>query len=214
MNANRILECFVLVALVCLGFLAISRALMLSARGVRVFAIDRDRTLKEGLADLAFLIVLLLWIYETLAFAIPLNIHLVPAMVRVCLVESIAIKALGALAMTMGVAVYGFALHAMGASWRLTIDRNRPGPLVTGGIFAYSRNPIYLSLSLSMVGTFLVLGRFVLLLLAIGGVVYFHFLVRREERFLMQHYGDPYQAYTQHVDRWWSWKRGKGHPEI
>ncbi len=198
-----------LVALGGLALLGISRGLMLSARGVQVFAIDRERTMREGLADLAFLLGFLLWVYETLAFALPLDVHLVPALARMRLIEAIAAKVLGVLAMTLGIAVYGLALRAFGSSWRLGIDRDRPGPLVTGGVFARSRNPIYLALTLSTVGVFLVLGRLVLLLLAIMGAVYFHFLVRREERFLTQQYGDSYRTYAQRVGRWWTWNGGK-----
>ncbi len=203
----------VLVALGCLGFLGISRGMMLSALGVRIFAIDRQRTVPEGLADLAFLLCFLLWVYETLAFALPLDVHLVPTAARVLVVETITAKVLGALAMTAGIVVYALALRAFGSSWRLGIDRDRPGPLVTSGIFARSRNPIYLSLTLSMVGVFLALGRLVLLLLAILSAVYFHLLVRREERVLTQYYGDPYRAYTQRVGRWWTWKGRKRVPE-
>ena len=209
-DADRPFECLVLVALGCLAFLGISRGMMLSARGVRIFAIDRERSIREGVADLAFLLGFLLWVYETLAFALPLGIHLVSTSARMLLIDAIAAKMLGALAMTTGIAVYGLALRAFGSSWRLGIDRDRPGPLVTGGIFARSRNPIYLSLTLSMVGVFLVLGRLVLLLLAIMCAVYFHFLVRREERFLTQHYGDAYRAYAQRVGRWWTWEGSKG----
>lgn len=212
-DADRLFECLVLVELGCLGFQGISRGMMLSARSVRIFAIDRERTMREGLADLAFLLGFLLWVHETLAFALPLDVHLVPAAARMLLIEAIAAKVLGALAMTAGIAVYGLALRAFGSSWRLDIDRDRPGPLVTAGIFSRSRNPIYLSLTLSVVGVFLVLGRLVLLLLAIMCAVYFHFLVRREERFLTQHYGDSYRAYAQHVGRWWSWEEGKGASE-
>jgi protein-S-isoprenylcysteine O-methyltransferase Ste14 len=209
-DADRLFEYLVLGALGCLAVLGISRGMMLSARGVRIFPIDRERTLREGLADLAFLLCFILWVYETLAFALPLNVHLVPAAARVRVIEAVAAKVLGTLAMTAGIAVYGLALRAFGSSWRLGIDRDRPGPLVTGGIFARSRNPIYLGLTLLAVGVFLVVGRLVLLLLAITWPVYCHFLVRREERFLMQHYGDAYRAYAQHVGRWWTLKGGNG----
>ena len=209
MDADRLFECLVLGALACLGVLGISRGVMLSARGVRIFAIDRERTLREGLADLAFLLCFFLWVYETLAFALPLNVHLVPPQARVLVIEAMAAKVLGTLAMTAGIAMYGLALRAFGSSWRLGIDRDRPGPLVTGGIFAHSRNPIYLGLTLLAVGVFLVMGRLVLLLLAIVFAVYFHFLVHREERFLRQHYGDAYRAYAQRVGRWWTWEGGK-----
>lgn len=209
MDANRPFEYLVLVALGCLGCLGVGRGMMLRARGVRIFVIDQERTIREGLADLAFLLCLLLWVYETLAFALPLDVHLVPVALRLLVIEAIAAKALGVLVMTAGIAVYGLALSAFGSSWRLGIDRDRPGPLMTIGIFARSRNPIYLGLMLFKIGTFLVMGRLILLLLAIVGVVYFHFLIRREERFLTQHYGDAYRLYAQRVGRWWTRGRGK-----
>jgi len=211
-DADRIFECLVLGGLGCLTVLGISRGMMLSARGVRIFPIDRERTIREGLADLAFLLCFVLWVYETLAFTLPLHVHLVPVPARVLVIEAIAAKVLGTLAMTTGITMYGLALRAFGSSWRLGIDRDRPGPLVTGGIFACSRNPIYLGLTLLAIGVFLVVGRLVLLLLAMMGMVYFHFLVRREERFLTKHYGDAYRAYAQRVGRWWTWERGKGEP--
>ncbi len=212
MDVDRLFGWLVLGGLGSLVALGISRGVMLSARGVRIFPIDRQRTIGEGLADLAFLLGFIFWVYETLAFALPLSFHFVPAAARVLVIDAIAAKVLGTLAMSAGIAVYGLALHAFGSSWRLGIDRDRPGTLVTGGIFSHSRNPIYLSLMLVAVGVFLVLGQLVLLLLAIVSSVYFHFLVRREERFLMQHYGDTYRAYTQRVGRWWTRGAGKGKP--
>jgi protein-S-isoprenylcysteine O-methyltransferase Ste14 len=203
--ADRLFDWLVLGALACLGVLGIGRGVMLSARGVRIFAIDPQRTLREGLADLGFLLCFLLWVHETLAFALPLNVHLVPALARAVVIEGTVAKALGALAMTAALVVYGLALRALGSSWRLGIDRERPGPLVTTGVFARSRNPIYLGLTLLAVGVFLVLGRLVLLLLAIAFTLYFHSLVLREERFLVQHYGDAYRAYAERVGRWWTW---------
>jgi protein-S-isoprenylcysteine O-methyltransferase Ste14 len=198
---------YALAALAALGILGVGRGVMLSLRGVRIFPIDRERTLSEGLADLAFLLCFLLWVYETLAFALPLDFHLVAAPARTTVLDATAAKGVGALAMAAGLAVYALALRAFGTAWRLGIDRNHPGELVTGGIFARSRNPVYLGLTLVMVGAFLVLGRLVLLALAIGFPVYFQYLVRREERFLAEHYGDAYREYAAQVGRWWSFRR-------
>ena len=64
-DADRLFECLVLGGLGCLTVLGISRGMMLSARGVRIFTIDRERTKREGLADLAFLLCFVLWVYET-----------------------------------------------------------------------------------------------------------------------------------------------------
>jgi protein-S-isoprenylcysteine O-methyltransferase Ste14 len=203
---DRLFDSLVLGALGCLAILGIGRALMLSARGVRVIAIDRERTVSQGLADLGFALCFLLWVYEALAFTLPLGFHLVPAVARAAVLDVGAASALGVLVMAAGLVVYGLALQAFGSSWRLGIDRDRPGALVTGGIFDRSRNPVYLGLALLAAGVFLVLGRLVLLVLAIVFLVYFQSLIRREERFLAERYGNAYREYARAVGRWWTWR--------
>ena len=92
-------------------------------------------------------------------------------------------------------------------SWRLNIDREKAGPLVTRGVFSRSRNPIYLSFDLLVAGSFLIHGR--LLFLGVGLVVAatLHALIRREETFLAGCYGDAYRAYAARVGRYWTWRR-------
>jgi protein-S-isoprenylcysteine O-methyltransferase Ste14 len=201
---DRFFDAIVLAALGCLAVLGIGRGFMLAARGISVLPIDRERTVAETLADLGFLLCFLAWIYETLAFALPLGFHLVPDWAQAAL-DVTTVQAVGALSALAGLVVYGFALHAFGTSWRLSIDRSAAGALVTGGIFARTRNPVYLGLSLLTLGTSLALARPALLLLACVFPVYFRYLVGREERFLVQHYGDPYRDYAKRVGRWWTW---------
>jgi protein-S-isoprenylcysteine O-methyltransferase Ste14 len=206
-SADRLSEWLVLGALGCLGILGIGRGILLAERGVRVLGIDRQRSLPEALADLGFALCFLLWVYETLAFSLPLGFHLVPAAARVVVIEGAAAKLVGALTMAAGLVSYGLALHALGASWRMYIDRDPSGELVTRGIFARSRNPIYLGLTLLAAGVFLALGRLVLLLVAGVFWSYFVHLVRREEQFLRERYGDAYRDYERRVGRWWSFAR-------
>ena len=89
---------------------------------------------------------------------------------------------------------------------------------MTGGIFGRSRNPVYLGLALLAAGVFLVLGRLVLLVLAIVFLVYFRSLIRREERFLAERYGNAYREYARAVGRWWTWRprrcSRRGHEEV
>jgi protein-S-isoprenylcysteine O-methyltransferase Ste14 len=103
------------------------------------------------------------------------------------------------------VALYVRALRDFGLSWRFTIDRERPGELVTGGVFSRSRNPIYLALLLLAIGVALMLGSPPLLVLACVAPPYFSSLIRREERFLEQHYGERYADYLARVPRWLGW---------
>jgi protein-S-isoprenylcysteine O-methyltransferase Ste14 len=44
---------------------------------------------------------------------------------------------------TAGVALYVVGFVGMGESWRIGIDTERPGPLVTRGLFAHVRHPLY-----------------------------------------------------------------------
>ena len=66
---------FALAALATLGVLGLGRAIALGAKGVSVVPIDRERRPREMLADIAFLLSGLLWIYEVVAFAWPLDLQ-------------------------------------------------------------------------------------------------------------------------------------------
>jgi protein-S-isoprenylcysteine O-methyltransferase Ste14 len=198
---------FQLAALACLWVLGKARGVALYARGVRVVVIDRQRTPAQMLADLLAVICLLLWWYELVAYAWPLRVHLVPPLLGVVLVDALAIKVMGAAMMGAGLGIYGLALRAFGDSWRVGLDHERPGALVTGGVFAWTRNPIYVSLDLLALGTFLIQGRllFLVLALVLGGLL--HLQIRREERFLAETYGDAYRAYCARVGRYVTWRR-------
>ena len=212
MSAARLFDWLQLGALACLGCLATGRALALYCRGVRVLVADRQRSPAQMARDLLLVICLLLWVYETVASAWPLPVHAVPWL-DVVLVDAVAVKAAGAAVLVAAIAVYGLAVRAMGNSWRMGIDRRTPGALVTGGVFACTRNPIYLSLELFGLGTFLVLGRLTFLAIAPLVAVLLDDQIRREERFLAEVYGEPYREYCARVGRYVTLpfgRRGRG----
>ncbi len=212
MTTARIFDWFALGAVACLGCLGLARALALYARGVRVLVVDRQRSPAEMARDLLLVICLLLWVYETVACAWPLPFHAVPWL-DVVLVDAVAAKAAGAAVLAAAIAVYGLAVWALGNSWRMGIDRQTPGALVTGGIFAWTRNPIYLSLELFVLGTFLVFGRLSFLAIAAVMAVLLDDQIRREERFLAAAYGERYREYCARVGRYVSLpvgRRGSG----
>lgn len=95
----------------------------------------------------------------------------------------------------------------MGDSWRIGIDRGAPGALVTDGIFAWSRNPIYLGFELGVIGTFLIQGRLIFLVITLVLMGVLSALIRREERFLTRSYGDAYREYQSRVGRYVTWRR-------
>lgn len=209
MTMTRFFDLYLLVSLASLLCLGLARGLALYRRGIRVVAIDRERSVAQGLGDLAQVLSLLFWAYEVVAFTWPLRSQLVPPWLSTVLLDALWIKATGAVFLLAGLMIYALALRAFGASWRLGVDRETPGTLVTNGIFAWTRNPIYLGLDLLLVGSFLVQGRLVFLLLAMLNAIWFHALIRREEHFLSEAYGERYCAYCARVGRYVTPKNAK-----
>jgi len=202
MTTARFFECFQFVALTFLVCLGVGRAIGLYARGIQVVVVDRERTVAQGLSDLVAIVAMLVWGYEIVAYARPLSFHVVPQPLGAVLVDVLAIKVIGATTVLAGLLIHGLALHALADSWRLGIDRTAPGALVTHGIYAWTRNPIYVALDLQVVGAFLVMGRLVFLVTALLIVVALHEQIRREEGFLVQRYGDAYRAYCARAGRY------------
>ena len=136
---------FVLLILAGLALAGIGRGIAQTRRGVRLLAIDRERSVAEGLNDLAIPVMFLIWFWEAFAFATGVGLHPTPAFLHGIVMDALPVKLLGAVLMASGLGVYVAGLGAFGDSWRLGIDREEAGALVTTGIFAWTRNPIYLA---------------------------------------------------------------------
>jgi protein-S-isoprenylcysteine O-methyltransferase Ste14 len=94
------------------------------------------------------------------------------------------------------------SLISFGRSFRVGIDVENPDQLVTTGIFARSRNPIYVGLLLVLTGQFLVFPNWVPLVYLFAGTWLFHRQVLREEEFMRRQYGEEYEAYCRRVRRY------------
>ncbi len=109
---------------------------------------------------------------------------------------------IGVFSCFLGLLMMALSLVAFGRSFRVGIDIDNPDRLITSGIFAHSRNPIYVAFGLVLLGEFLVFPNWVTLVYLIAGVWLFHRQVLREEAFLRQHYGREYAAYCHRVRRY------------
>jgi protein-S-isoprenylcysteine O-methyltransferase Ste14 len=82
------------------------------------------------------------------------------------------------------------------------VDLERPGQLVDGGPYAFSRNPMYLAWTLGYLGAALVAGAAWPLLLLPVVLAVTHAVVLREERSLERRFGDAYRSYRASVRRY------------
>jgi protein-S-isoprenylcysteine O-methyltransferase Ste14 len=112
-------------------------------------------------------------------------------------------RALGWVILSVSGLVLLWAQAQMGISWRVGLDAESPGPLVTRGPFSYSRNPIFLSMRLNLLGLMCLLPNVFTLLLLVCGELLIQIQVRLEEPHLTQIYGSAYEAYRTRVPRWW-----------
>jgi protein-S-isoprenylcysteine O-methyltransferase Ste14 len=112
--------------------------------------------------------------------------------------------------MALGVIVIfaGVVLAAMGRRILMRLGTNvsplrSTTALATEGIFGWTRNPLYSGGVLAVLGIALVFALDWLVLLILPSLVILHFgVVRREERYLEQKFGDRYRLYKLHVSRY------------
>ncbi len=112
----------------------------------------------------------------------------------------------------LGYALLGIGILIMGISLlqflkaKTTTDPIHPDKaqhLVTGGIYQYTRNPMYLAMLLFLIVWGLLLGNAFNTLLAAGFVYYMnHFQIKQEEEALTQKFGKEYRMYLKAVRRW------------
>ena len=97
---------------------------------------------------------------------------------------------------------FGLTLASFGDSFRVGIDEEKPDKLITSGMFAISRNPIYVCFMLFFAGLFLVHRHIVIAVAIVLFALAIHRQVLREETFLAAHYGAEYEAYRKRVRRY------------
>ena len=102
------------------------------------------------------------------------------------------------------IALTGFALTlaSFGKSFRVGIDNGSPDKLITGGMFAISRNPIYVCFLLFFAGLFLIHRNIVIAAALVLFGLAIHRQVLREERFLASYYGAEYREYCRKTRRY------------
>ncbi|MES2324616.1 MAG: isoprenylcysteine carboxylmethyltransferase family protein [Pseudomonadota bacterium] len=94
------------------------------------------------------------------------------------------------------------AQYQMGKSWWIGIDTHEKTDLVTNGLFAWSRNPIFLAMRVCLLALLLIQPNAVTLTFFCGGELVMQFQVRLEEAFLYDQHGERYTNYCATVGRW------------
>jgi protein-S-isoprenylcysteine O-methyltransferase Ste14 len=114
------------------------------------------------------------------------------------------VLAAGLVLAVAGIAGVLAAQAAMGASWRVGVDPGERTALVTEGIFALARNPIFTAMAATSLGMAAMVPNPAALAAAAVLVAAVEVQVRAvEEPYLSRVHGAAYQAYAARVGRFW-----------
>lgn len=184
----------------------VGRALYLRlSRNINAIAIGGG---KKGLVLAVELIAfagLAVWLVEICLYALHSSFRVFPSPLDTQLIDSQPAKLIGVALVISGLVIFILAFVSFGESWRVGFDMKTPGALVTTGIFAVSRNPIYVFLDLWFVGTFFINGTSIFLIFAVLTVAVVHWQILQEENFLIKLYGQPYRDYCARIGRYLLW---------
>ena len=110
------------------------------------------------------------------------------------------------------VMLWGYLQYRFCGRYRIRLGGGGPGlsgappeRLVETGVYAWTRNPMYLGHILYMIGVALTFQSWLGAAIAVARTVWFHFRVLKDERGLEQRFGEAYLAYKSRVKRWISY---------
>jgi protein-S-isoprenylcysteine O-methyltransferase Ste14 len=182
---------FALITVILLVLMVLSRVFMMQRMGIKAMRfgeLDKKDFFIPPFALLLF--------YLILASALSLP------MLGFELFHSEIIGWVGVVLCMLGLMVFLLSLISFGKSFRVGIDEEHPGALITTGVYGISRNPIYVAFGLVLLGIFLILPNWILLLYLVAGILLFHRQVLREEESLKNIYGEEYLEYCKKVRRY------------
>lgn len=140
--------------------------------------------------------------------ALKILTYLLPAIQVVCIIFygeglHIAMQIAGVVLTALGVAVFITSVLQMKDNWRAGVQKEDKTELVTNGIYSISRNPAFLGFDLMYIGVLLSFFSWYLCIATVLVMILFHLqIVKVEEKFLEQAFGEEYLEYKNKVFRY------------
>lgn len=177
-----------------------SKTLRLKRNGILVSAFKP--ALKIASRSLFLVVFFAIFISELVFQSHLISVSILPDVLQNDIHQSIILKLSGVVFLVLSVVAMQFTLVAFKNSLRFGLNDKNLGKLIKSGIFAYSRNPFFVSILLLFLGISLFfctpffIGIFVLSFLAI------HLFILKEEKFMLENYGKEYREYVGKVRRY------------
>jgi len=112
-----------------------------------------------------------------------------------------ALRWAAAVCAVMCLALTAKCWRRMGSDWRMAVSDTQKSALITDGLFARVRHPIYALQMLLMVCSALIVPTVPMLVIAILHLILMNLKARNEERHLLKVHGARYEAYLRRTGR-------------
>lgn len=114
--------------------------------------------------------------------------------------ELFANKEIAFLLFSIGVVMTILSLINLGKSIRFGLPTSNT-QLKTSGIYSISRNPMYVGINLFTLASMVYLMNWMVMIVGIYSLVVYHLIIKSEEKFLLERFGEDYQNYLKKVRR-------------
>ena len=108
-----------------------------------------------------------------------------------------------------GIVLFGISIILAGAisaqlkdSWRVGVHEDQKTTLIKDGVYAYVRNPYFISYYMMYFSLFLIRPSIILMILILATMALFHRMVLKEEIHLHSMHGKEYEKYKKQTGRY------------
>jgi len=174
---------------------------------VRAIAVTIDSNKVRGVLSICLIAAITTWFVVMVTGIVSPETQFLPPSLEIRLIDSVQTKLAGMILVILGFIVFTAAWVTLGNSWRVGNREENDSGLITQGIYAISRNPIYLFFILYLTGIFLINGALIFLIFAVLVALNLHYLTLEEETSLSKVHGLSFRDYCAVTNRYITWLR-------
>jgi protein-S-isoprenylcysteine O-methyltransferase Ste14 len=172
------------------------KMLLQKAKGIKTNQLARGNKPKK-----TYLVEVLLKVITYLTAVVQLVSIILSEQLPIMITNSY-LRIMGSVFSLLGLVLFILAMVTMKDSWRAGIDAHEKTKFVTTGIYKYSRNPAFLGFDLFYFGFVLLFSNGLIILFSVTAILFLHFQIMEEERFLPKLFGEEYLEYKKRTGRY------------
>lgn len=109
----------------------------------------------------------------------------------------------GGVVIALGLGLFALTVRSFVRAQTSPVHERPTTTIISTGVYRFSRNPIYVAMTLVLIGLGLAIDSAWIVAMALPAALIIHrFVILKEEAFLETKFGDEYDRYRQSVRRW------------